>query len=365
MMNDSLYRGFLGTCLGTGSAPPATPSRFPEWNWDRLVQAAADEAILAAMHDSLNGVGVTHEFPTEVSNLFLTVKQLNQERNEQILADLKCISCALNKVGIEPVVLKGAAYLVSGIYPNLSTRYLADLDLLLDESHFPAALEIFRSQGYFCEVAHPVETLIGNAYPPLCRAHSVEIDLHRSLCMGVRKSLLPTSEVLSKSLLKQVDGVRFRIPSPEHLAIHHIVHSQIHDFYRERIRPSLRNMYDMVLLQRRFGNDIDWLAIESRFRKNRQYTALALYLRDVESTLGVSGPLPIRMTRLTKLRWWRRSTFRRLPYLKFFDPLYLFMAGLKPRTPLDEVIRVPGGWRYLLKKPFTRSLYIRRLAALR
>jgi len=317
------------------------------------------------MRDSLTLPGLAHELPVDVFNLFLTVKQLNCERNKSILSDLKWISGLFNKVGIEPVVLKGAAYLLLDLYPSPSTRFLGDLDLLLPESDFPAAIKILISQGYSCQNAHPVETIIGNAYPPFRRPHSVEIDLHRSLALGTAKSLLPGSEVLSNSVPKELDGVRLRIPSPEHLIIHHIVHSQIHDFYPQRIKPSLQNMHDMVLLRRRLDSDIDWSAIENRFRRNGQYTALALYLRHVENTFGMAGPLQIRMTGIMQLRWWRRMVLRKAPALRWFDPRYLFMAGVKPRTPLSEVVRAPGGWKYLLGKPFTRSLYARRLAGVR
>jgi hypothetical protein len=174
------------------------------------------------MHDSLTALGLAHQAPVDVANLFSTVKELNFERNKLILSQLKWISGLFNKAGIEPVVLKGAAYLLMGIYPDLSTRFLGDIDLLLPEADFPAAVEILKSEGYFCENAHPVETIIGNAYPPLCRPHSVEIDLHRGLCLGACKSLLPAAELLSKSVLQELDGTRLRVPSPEHLVIHHI-----------------------------------------------------------------------------------------------------------------------------------------------
>jgi hypothetical protein len=367
MPTDHPYLGFLVVCLGLGEGrdQPVSPRRSPKWNWDKLVQTAANEEILSTMHDALGRLKLIQEVPADVGNLFSTIKELNYERNELILSDLKSICRLLNSVGIEPVVLKGAAYLLTGVYPDPATRYLADLDLLLPASDFSVAIKLLKSQGYCCQSAHPVETIIGNAYPPLFRPHSVEIDLHRGLCLGVGGAVLPSSEVLSSSVLEELDGVRVRIPSPEHLVVHHIVHSQLHDFYRDRIRPSLRNMYDMVLLQDRFGDEIDWLSIEKRFRRKRQYAALGLYLRHVESTMAVASPIPIRMTGLMQLRWWHRAALRRAPGLRWFDPLYLFMAGVKPRTPLREVLSAPGGWKYLLAKPFTKNLYARRLAGVR
>jgi hypothetical protein len=107
-MHDDPYRGFLASCLSTneGGHQPTLPSQFPRWNWDKFVQTAADETVLSAMRDSLTLPGLAHELPVDVFNLFLTVKQLNCERNKSILSDLKWISGLFNKVGIEPVVLE-------------------------------------------------------------------------------------------------------------------------------------------------------------------------------------------------------------------------------------------------------------------
>jgi putative nucleotidyltransferase-like protein len=363
MINHNVQLSLLGACLRNEGA--YSLDTMPHWDWENFVQGAAGEMVLSAMHDLFTGLGAVHELPLDVANLFSTVKELNLERNRRILSELKWITGLFNNEGIEPVVLKGAAYLLSGIYPDPSTRFLRDLDLLLPVAQFPPAIKILKSHGYFCQGTHPLDTIIGNAHPPLWRPRSVEIDLHRGLTAGRSKSLLPGSEMWSKSVIHELDGVRLRIPSPEHLTIHHIVHSQIHEFYPERIRPTLRNMYDMVLLQRRFGSEINWSAIEDRFRRNRQYGALALYLRLVETTLGCASPLPIRMTVLTKLRWWRRTVLRRMPALRLVDPLYLYKAGVKPRTPLGEILQAPGGWGYLLSKVLTKSLYARRLARVR
>jgi hypothetical protein len=364
-MTDCPYLGFLSACLGEGCDQPAPPSRFQLWDWGKLVQTAADETVLSAMHDSLTRLGLIHELPADVANLFSTVKELNQERNQCMLSELKWIVGLFNNAGIEPIVLKGAAYILSGLYPNLSTRFLNDIDLLLPESDFPAAVAMLERQGYCSHDAHPVAAMIGHAYPPLSRPRSLEIDLHRSLGLRICKPLLPSAEVRSNFVIQELDGVRLRIPSPDHLVVHHIIHSQIHDFYPERIRPSLRTMYDMVLLQRRFGSHIDWSAIENRFRRNGQYAALALYLKRVELALGLTSPLPIRMTGLMQVRWWRRSVLKKIPAVRFIDPLYLYKAGVKPRTPLGEILKIRGGWRYLLMKALTRSLYARRLARVR
>jgi hypothetical protein len=362
----SHYNLIASALMGRDKRPDLAASGIEVGNdWDSIVETAADEQVLALMRDLVSERVLAEELPADVANLFETVKNLNSERNENILAQLREIAYILNERGIEPIVLKGAAHLLSGVYPNLSTRFLVDLDILLPADTFSTAIKLLKQHGYSCNGIHPVEEVIGNEYPPLWKAGSVEVDLHRDLGLGACKRILSTSEVLRDSTVHEFEGVRVRIPSPEHLVVHHIIHSQIHDYYPERIRPSLRTMYDMVLLQRRFSNQIDWPAIDNRFRCGRRYPAFAMYLKEVQRALGFASPMPIQMTGVMWIQWWRRTLLRKVPSLRFFDPLYLLITAVKPRTPVTEILSVPGGLKYLLAKPFTRSFYARRFAGVR
>ncbi|MBV8551221.1 MAG: nucleotidyltransferase family protein [Acidobacteriaceae bacterium] len=328
--------------------------------WEPLIHLASSEQILPALHDSLTALNLTPHLPADVADFLSAVKELNRERNQRILAQARAAIEALNRAGIEPVALKGLACLLAGIYPDRGTRFLADIDLLVPESDFAASVEILTGLGYSPIEDNPIDLAIGHTYPALVRPDSIEIDLHRYLGLGLSRSLLPAAEVLRDSVPHEFDGVRLRLPSPEHLVTHHIVHSQIHDFYRQRIWPSLRGMYDLLLLQRHFGARIPWTAIQARFERHRQYPVLALYLLQVEKVLGLERPIPLRLNPLTRLRWWRRQVLRRAPLLRFIDPIYLLFAGPLPRTRrLRDILRVPGGWRYLLGKFVSQKFYAR------
>src|SRR5271165_3197596 len=85
--------------------------------------------------------------PPATEAFLAAVEEMNEERNAQILDDARAIAESLNAIGIEPAFLKGAAYLVEGIYP-LSGRYLCDLDLLIPESRLADAAAVLESQGY-------------------------------------------------------------------------------------------------------------------------------------------------------------------------------------------------------------------------
>ena len=306
------------------------------------------------MHDCIQALPAPADVPDEIANVFSTISELNRQRNEKILANVHEIGAALNRAGIEPVALKGVAQILAGVYPSLGTRFLNDFDLLASASDFPAAVDTLRDLGYTPLDDGPIETAVGHSYPPLWRQNSVEVDLHRTLGLGICRSILPASDVLRDSTVHELEGVRIRIPSPEHLVTHQIMHSQIHEVYRERIWPNLRAMYDLVLLQRHFGDAIDWAAVERRFRRNGQQHVLAMYLLQVRDLLGFECPLSIPLTPLTKLRWHRRNLLRSAPWLRMADPIYIFRAGLMPRMPVREILRLPGGLKYLTRHVFSK-----------
>ena len=340
--------------------------RFSEADWSRFIHTASNELILPALQRAFTDLGLEDDLPPEIADFLSSVTQLNRERNRRILDDLKSICALLNQHGIEPVVLKGTAHLLAGIYPDCGTRFLADIDLLISEEDFSAALAALRTLDYVSEETDPVELTIGHAYPPLRRSNSAEIDLHRNLGLGSCKSFLSASEVLRDSVRQDFEGVRLRVPCPEHLITHHLMHSQMHDSYRDRIWPSLRSLYDLALLQETFGDKANWKSIGSRFSKHKQTNLLVMHLLHAQEVFGFDPPVASGKNAGLALRTLRRKVLRSAPRLRFVDPLYLLLAGFLPRTRrLQEILNVPGGWKYLAKKFVSPKFYARLRSDLR
>lgn len=324
---------------------------------DQLIGAAANNGILSSLHRAKAPIDTRF---AEFSALLSTVHILNTDRNQIALAQIRELATALNQIGIEPVVLKGLAHILTGIYPDLGTRYLADIDLLISPPHFPAALAVLQKLGYAATPANTIDRTIGHAHPPIFRPDSLEVDLHRTTGLGICVSFLPAAELIRCSTVHSLGDALLRIPSPEHLVIYHIMHSQMHDHYRERINPSLRTLYDLSLLERHFRHTLNWQVIEDHFSANGQYATFALYLLQAESAMGIKPPVPLRLSAPLRLRRRRREWLREYPALRFIDPSYYFLAGIRPRTRrLREILAEPGGPRYLLQKFGQPKFYAR------
>ena len=94
------------------------------WDWDQTIAVAAREEIIPALHNRLSG-------PPEVSDFLEAIRELNGDRNRQLLRETETLAAILNQAGIEPVLLKGAAYLTTEVYADPASRLLQDIDLLV------------------------------------------------------------------------------------------------------------------------------------------------------------------------------------------------------------------------------------------
>ena len=328
-------------------------------NWESVLRTATDERLLPLLYSRVKQLVLAPTIPADIVEFLSAVEALNRERNVVILNEVKSAARLLNEVGIEPVLLKGVGYLTLGIYSDPATRFLEDVDLLVSEAQLHTAVGVLIRNGF----EHDTTDQFGffrHHHPPMRRPGSVFIEIHHSLCLGKSGSLLPPSEMIAHSLPVDLDGVRVRVPCPDDLFTHLVMHSQILHPYNERIWPPLRAMYDLDLVLRRFRDVIDWNRIERRFRKAGKFGVLLLHLLQVNESLGVVAPVQFQMDGLMRLRWYRRRLLRKIPALRYVDPIYMFSATLIRRMRvLHNMLGKPNGLMHLVKQLLTAAVYRR------
>jgi hypothetical protein len=319
----------------------------PAWDWDRTVALAAREEILPALHGKLR-------CPAEVADFLDGIHELNAARNRQLLEEVEELAGLLNRSGIEPVLLKGAAYLVGGVYADPADRWLQDIDFLVSPDESRRAFEIVKAAGYEPYVPNP-SALVLHHLPSLSKPHRVPVEIHHHLGCAACTRVLTASEVLNHARTVSIGRATVRIPSAEHLMTHLILHSQIHHGAPSRIWPTLRSMLDLVVLRR--AQMLDWGAIRERFASGEQSASLEAHLRQIEATLAVSTPFPISAG---GVRWQYRRLLWREPRLRFMDPFYTASRVLGPKLSLaGRLLSHAEGRKYLLSTPFRGSFYKR------
>lgn len=348
-----IHRRFLCACLRHDHTQARALAQTPGWSWERLIHTASDECVLPALP------GKIQDAPSDVSDFLSGVEYLSAERNRAIFDELKTAAHILNQAGIQPVLLKGIAYLAARVYSHPAERYLVDVDLLIAPEQSAAAVEILAQNGFASDETDAFGRF-RHHHPPLRRPGSISFELHHSLGLGTCGAILPVREVIERSTSLDLDGAQVRLPCPEHLMTHLILHSQLQHPYQERIWPPLRALYDLVRLQHRFAGSINWTGIENRFRRAGQYGLFVLHLLDVRDALGLELPIELHLSLLTRLRHLRRKFLRRFPALRYLDPIYMLSTVFTRRLRvLRNMLRTPGGLKHLLSQLLKLPVYQR------
>ena len=219
----------------------------------------------------------------EIQNLVRSVRRravLFEMKRDQIVA-------ALQKAGIRPVVLKGAA-IASTLYREPFERDVEDLDLLVGEEGLERAVRALEAEGY---VAPPPERFRAyrrhHFHIPLDHPDSHAVEIHWALTRATALFQLDAKEVLAQSIRLEETGERdLFLPRPEHMLLHLVLQNLQEGFSR------LARLVDIDRLVAATP-DMDWEALVAAARKGSLASATALSLQLASRLLGTSTPEPV------------------------------------------------------------------------
>ncbi|MDF1587172.1 nucleotidyltransferase family protein [Marinimicrococcus flavescens] len=296
-----LVAGLLGEAgRGGGSLPVAV-------DWHEMITLAGDHLVLPAMAARLLEPDLARSLPPDIAGLAEAVVLLAAERDRAARAQLEELVAALNAAGIVPLLLKGAAYMAEGLHEASAPRLASDLDLLIGPDRIDEAAACLRRIGY--GALEPGDGAGHHHLPALLRDGApLAVELHRAPVAARCRRLLGTAGLRRDArAVRTGSGSRFLVPSPTHLALHSIVHAQLPHGLYWRGEIFLRDALDLLLLERRFGQAIDWAAIGRRMRRHGMGGALWFHAATAHALLGGPTP-PVRPTWLGRRarRLWRR-----------------------------------------------------------
>jgi hypothetical protein len=268
--------------------------RSPGIDWERVVTEASDEYVLPALAAALRDLDLSWPLDHELVAFLDTVHAANIERNAELRDELRAAVGILNRVGIEPVLLKGTIRLLDGLYPDDGWRMLCDLDLLVPEAALADAGRVFAAAGYeACGTGGEIRRRDG-----VC-----QIDLHTELfstasCMR----LLPGQTILADARPARFGGGKVRIPSAEHQLVHVIGHSQLRHLGHAFGRVALRHRLEAAALAHRERESIDWQAVLARFSAVGYRRPLLSFLLALSDGDWCAAPVTERVDPLTALQ---------------------------------------------------------------
>ena len=240
----------------------------------------------------------------------------NRRRNAALRLQVRDIAACLNRIGIEPVLLKGAVRLVDGLYRDPGWRFMRDLDLLVARARLPDAIAQLAAAGYGLTQSAESWPEHHRHLPPLYRhGDAAVVEIHSDV-LPKRHDLCPAEQLLGRSRLVEFDGARVRIPDTVDQLAQLIGHDRFDGYLRRSGTFMLRSVVEAALLCREAGTADQLLdraadAQMARCVRVRLGLAARLFPQYVRAPdIGVSERLQvgalITMERLDQTGRWRR-----------------------------------------------------------
>jgi hypothetical protein len=209
--------------------------------------------VTPSLAGSLRRQGVWDDLPTEIGDYLDVIRELNLERNRTHLQALTEIARALNTLGLEPLLLKGANALVPNAYPGAEDRMIGDLDLWLPEAAHPAATAALGELGY--RVAEESWQFMlprdrqthHHGIPLLHETQPVKVELHQRL-VHYRKDHELVAKHLSVRRVELAPNVTVQVPDILSRLRHNFLHAQINDRQARKRRLNLRQLLEFARL---------------------------------------------------------------------------------------------------------------------
>jgi Uncharacterised nucleotidyltransferase len=251
--------------------------------WEPLISVSSQHFVTPALAWCLKD---RPELPPHIRAYFEAALSLNLRRNNCLLGALWRVLEALNKIGVEPVLLKGAARLVDETYPSLAVRFLGDIDLLIPVEGLEIAARSLRNIGFESNPNDGIG-LHHHHLPTLHeRASGVGVELHKDIVPFAFDEILPTAWCCEQTRPFEFRGHQVRLLDWTRAVAHNIVHDQLANHQYQRRGVELRQLLDFALIRNRHSGEIDWREIDRRFSNVSTRPVLAAYLELAEVLLG-------------------------------------------------------------------------------
>lgn len=244
---------FISQLLHPSAAVDDSYFPAPQIFWDRLVQLGSNQLVLPAIYKALKRKKLELYAPKDLVLYLREIKDLNQNRNYDILKQINFLSEIFERNQIDYVFLKGAAMLIKKPYDSINERMVGDIDILVSEKHVFRAQQLLLNEGFEAEVSNEFSFTKGvysDYYSKHLKrishpSHIAAVEIHRRLLIK-ENNLIPPTDVLENKVRCKLGQW---IPSKQHLWQHAVLNWQYNDNGINQNFLAFRSILDVLYLE--------------------------------------------------------------------------------------------------------------------
>lgn len=267
-----------------------------ETEFVKIVSLANQFWLVGALTHGIKNKHCWHYLPELSQDYLDEVCQVYMQRSKALVEEVNFSVQALNKHGVIPILLKGAATLFNGVSTPNYIRYMNDIDLLVKETEIKKTLNILVDTNYLLDDDnYDIDEFEHHHETPLKRAHSLcYIEVHRWHLKKSLLSMLTNEEVWAKAEnIPLPNSLLARQLSFTHEVIMNIIHSELADrgYFEKFI-----NLFQLTALYKLLKNqqeNIDWPVVIEHFERVGAKNVLFTRLYAVERLFKLNIPIDI------------------------------------------------------------------------
>jgi hypothetical protein len=296
-----------------------------DMSWQALVDLAGAQGVILPLIWSLSQRSLLLPLPRashapeshptrQLQSLYRRHLQRRAAQQEQLTE----IVAALNNAGVEPLLLKGARYLLAPVGSWCEARDMRDIDLLVRPAEAGRAAAALNARGYAFESGSPpLDQHLPELFHPK-RPSAVE--LHTEGLSFSARGMLATDEIWRRGLRADWQALRLLMLPPEWQLLHALLNHQVSDRGHVRRLLAVRPLWELTMLSGELS-DQAWRTLADHADASGAGDILASWLVQAQLLFGFPCPAAIEPSPLARRHaqetmthagapdWWRRARF--------------------------------------------------------
>ena len=221
--------------------------------WEALILQARRANLISRIAHRLRERNLLEAVPRAPRAHLEAALILAAAQAEAVRREVTYIHRALARVGVDIVLLKGAAYLMAGL-PAADGRMFTDIDILVPLERLTEVELALRLKGWVTTHHSAYDQRYYRQWmhelPPM--RHGIRmtvVDVHHAILPRTARLKPSSAKLLAAS--RPIDGdERLRMLAPMDM----VLHSAAHLFHNEELSHGLRDLGDLDCLLRHFGS---------------------------------------------------------------------------------------------------------------